>query len=576
MPNARVGNYLWEDTVDNTITVITACPDDPTKGWAARSVQLENVLPITYIEAGELRPAWFGTWGGDDQGPTALTAYTTGQTGDKWRGFYRYNGAAGAWHEWNVPAGYDKCIVSYSYSATGGTLAVTTDAGAQPGIDTSILNDSIWGSRCRSATFDIDLAGDTVRIGGSGDGLGIRFATILAYNSTGTPADGADAAIVGTRQAITYVADANNYESVFAFAYNIDDAGDYIGGRHQNAATCLQTSVTETWTADGETYDPETRGFTCAQTVVLTRASTGRDAVTPEDFATISETFTFDGTGLDYAHTFELTAEKTVNELFAAVATLDGDIRVIVGDDWIRATGADGVSVPLAATSKRTRLAGGLGGFCYDRLYTGDTATAAPTVTWTDAAVDSVKLYFNYADNDTFPIGTTWTNGCRLAIRAGLEIAGGTKVLKDDIADTNGNPIVLDAVDLSAAAAKAIDISNDAASAVRRCTIGANVTITGDAENCIVAGTVTGTETRCIASASAGIDAIGVPTAGGNCDTGQGDATARPGIGHPDRYGRPKLDPIRDAIGDVYPQRPSPLNLLAPTVRYAGEMVSAP
>lgn len=100
----------------------------------------------------------------------------------------------------------------------------------------------------------------------------------------------------------------------------------------------------------------------------------------------------------------------------------------------------------------------------------------------------------------------------------------------------------------------------------------------GDLSNCIIdncTDTTTGsggTESNNIVDGAQELDALGIPTPGGNCDVGRGDPSARPWVGGEDLHGRPKLRADADAIGPVYPQRDDPENILEPLTQFAGEM----
>jgi hypothetical protein len=74
------------------------------------------------------------------------------------------------------------------------------------------------------------------------------------------------------------------------------------------------------------------------------------------------------------------------------------------------------------------------------------------------------------------------------------------------------------------------------------------------------------TRTRCRTNAEAQLDAHGVPLAGGNCDVGMGDGSARPWVGGRDPLGGQKLQAGRDVIGPYWPQRRPPENQLAPVI----------
>ncbi len=73
---------------------------------------------------------------------------------------------------------------------------------------------------------------------------------------------------------------------------------------------------------------------------------------------------------------------------------------------------------------------------------------------------------------------------------------------------------------------------------------------------------------------AAEVDAWFMPIPGGNCDVGRGSPLARPGVGQPDIYGRPKLSSSQDCVGGVYPQRKRPSNLLHPLVAMGTEIGS--
>jgi hypothetical protein len=112
---------------------------------------------------------------------------------------------------------------------------------------------------------------------------------------------------------------------------------------------------------------------------------------------------------------------------------------------------------------------------------------------------------------------------------------------------------------------------------VRYATTGINQS-GGHVVNCIVDTCTTamtstgGTSANNIIDGSQQLDAYGIPIAGGNCDVGRGDASARPGVGQPDLYDRPKLRGDADCIGPVYPQRHDPAAILQPMVRFPTEV----
>jgi lysophospholipase L1-like esterase len=88
---------------------------------------------------------------------------------------------------------------------------------------------------------------------------------------------------------------------------------------------------------------------------------------------------------------------------------------------------------------------------------------------------------------------------------------------------------------------------------VINCYIEAGITVDGDATNCIVAGTVTGSESHCVAAADAQLDEYGRPfsaTAGGNCASGTGDAAATDADSL-DLWGQPRFAAAEECIGPI-------------------------
>ena len=75
---------------------------------------------------------------------------------------------------------------------------------------------------------------------------------------------------------------------------------------------------------------------------------------------------------------------------------------------------------------------------------------------------------------------------------------------------------------------------------------------------------------------AADVDYLGTPIVNGNCYVGNGKITVRPGTGHRDLRGRPKLAAYEDCIGPVYPQGDWIGNTLTPLVQQGIEIGSKP